>query len=92
MRELTLNEIAEVSGGDGFVEAFALGGAVGGTGYGLLTLAAGYSLGSITAAVTAGAAIGGIAGAVGYGSYLMGTAAGLGEVGSWIGQQLAEDC
>ena len=40
MRELTVIEVEEVSGGDGFAGAVATGGAIGGVGYGGLTLAA----------------------------------------------------
>lgn len=89
MRELTDNELESVSGGFDFVDSVATGSAIGATGYGGLTLAAGYSLGAITAAFGAGAAIGGLAGAVAYGSYTLATWAGGGALGSAIGHELA---
>ncbi|MCB1645623.1 MAG: hypothetical protein KDI36_09230 [Pseudomonadales bacterium] len=88
MREITVAEVAQVSGGYDFVDAFSFGSAVGGTGYGLLTMAAGYPLATVTASVAAGAAVGGVAGGVGYIVYEAAGALGANEVGSRFGVAL----
>jgi len=90
MRELSVDEIEQVSGGVGFVDSVATGSAVGATGYGGLTLAAGYSLSVVSASFTAGAAIGGIAGAFFFAGFEGATLAGASELGEVIGSTIAE--
>lgn len=90
MRELTMDERDAVNGGIGFVDSVATGSAVGATGYGGLTLAAGYSLPVVTAAFGAGAAIGGLAGAAFYAGYEGATLLGAGSLGGKLGTEVAD--
>jgi hypothetical protein len=91
MRELTVFEIEEVSGGD-FVSAFGYGMALGGASYGGLVMAAGYAAPVIVASFTYGMAYGGIYAGVGFGAYYLANRAGLGRVGSRLGTWAGGGC
>jgi hypothetical protein len=92
MRELTIIEVEEVSGGNGYANAVGTGSAIGSTAYGGLVAAAGYSTSVVVQSFAYGGVAGGLAGGVGYGSYSLATAAGAGSLGSSLGSWLADKC
>ena len=92
MRELSLVEVEEISGGFDFINSVTYGSAIGGVGYGGFTLLAGGSTAAVTAAFGGGAAIGAIAGTAGYAGYALATAAGADRLGASIGTWSAGLC
>jgi hypothetical protein len=92
MRELTIIEVEEVSGGNDYVDAVGTGSAIGSTFYGGVVAAAGYSTSMVVAAFLYGGAVGGLAGGFGYLAYQGATMAGAGSVGNTLGSWLANRC
>jgi hypothetical protein len=92
MRELTIIEVKEVSGGNDYADAVGTGSAIGSTFYGGVVAAAGYSTSMVIAAFLYGGAVGGLAGGVGYLAYQGATLAGAGSLGSSIGSWLGSKC